>query len=226
MRIVIAGGGRGGVAVATHLAAASHQVTVVDRDPHAARIAAEAHGLIALAGDATDPLVLVDALGAGADVVVSMLPRDADNLAVALLARREHVPRIMVRVKDEAYRQIYLDAGVHRLMSERDVLVGAFAATIEHEEIRASMILGGEGLAFELVLPAGSALAGKTVSEIAATPGFPASCVFAGLRGEDGNIVAPRGGTVIGPDTALLLVSQRGELAQVVAFFTGRRRPA
>jgi trk system potassium uptake protein TrkA len=227
VNIVIAGGGRGGLAVATYLASAGHGVTLVDRDATATRLAFEAHGIASLTGDATDARVLAEATRPSADVLVAMLPRDADNLAVALLGRRAGVGRIMVRVKDESYRQIYLDAGVHRLMSERDVLVGAFAATIEHEEVRSSLLLGaGDGLVFELLLPDASPLAGLSVGEIAALPGFPPSCVFAGLYANDGRIVAPRGGSLVAGGALLLLVAQRHELARVVDFFTRSPRPA
>jgi len=224
MRIVIAGGGRGGLAVGKHLAQASHDVMLVDLDPRSARVAEDAFGLVSMAGDATDPRVFSEAIGPGADVVVSMLPRDADNLAVALLARREGVGRVMVRVKDDAYRRVFLDAGIHRLMSEREVLVGAFAATIEHGEVLASMWLaGGEGLAFELVLPRGSLLAEKTVGEIASMPGFPESCVFGGLRAPGERISAPRGGSVVRPGSTLLLIAQHDDLERVVEFFTNNR---
>ena len=61
---------------------------------------------ISLSGDATVAAVLDEADVAQSDVVVAMLRRDADNLAVALLARAAGVERVMVRMRDNAYRPV------------------------------------------------------------------------------------------------------------------------
>ncbi|HWL84277.1 MAG TPA: NAD-binding protein, partial [Polyangiaceae bacterium] len=54
MRVLIAGAGRGGISVASHLRTAGHDVIIVDRDPLVAKIAFERHGLAVITGDATD----------------------------------------------------------------------------------------------------------------------------------------------------------------------------
>jgi len=220
MKVIIAGGGRAGISVAAHLTAAGHDITLIDREPKIAKIGFETYGLVSLSGDATDARILREAEIGEADVVVAMLPRDADNLAVAALARATGVRRIMVRVKDDEYRAIYQAAGVHRILSETDVVIGALATAIEHENVRSSMLVGnGEAVAFELELPANAAVAGKTVSELAALESFPSSCVFAGICAAGSPIEVPRGSSVITAGTTLVLVSRRDELASVIEFF-------
>src|SRR5687768_8661519 len=118
MRVLIAGAGRAGLAVAVHLRNADHQVTVLDRDGAMTSRAFESHGLVSLVGDATDASVLRSAEVDRADVVVAMLRRDADNLAVALLARAAKVKRVMVRMRDSEYRQVYEAAGITGILSE------------------------------------------------------------------------------------------------------------
>ena len=87
MRIVIAGAGRGGLSIAIHLQGLGHAVAVLDRDPLVTRRAFEENGLVALVGDVTDVALLTHAEVGRADAVLSMLHRDAYNLAVAMLAR-------------------------------------------------------------------------------------------------------------------------------------------
>ncbi len=153
MRVVIAGAGHAGLSVAAYLRRAGHGVVVLDRDEAAARHAFEQYGLVSLAGDATSARLLKDADVSRADVVVAMLRRDADNLAVALLAQAAGVKRVMVRMRDTEYRGVYLAAGVHRILSETDVLIGALATAIEHDAVRHSMVVGaGTSIAFELAL--------------------------------------------------------------------------
>lgn len=227
MRVIIAGAGKAGRAVGVHLAEAGHAVTLLDRDPAVARSAYESSGLVTMTGDATEPGMLREAQIGEADVVVAMLPRDADNLAVLALARSAGARRTMVRVKDEGYRSIYVSAGADRILSEADVFIGALATAIEHDNIRASMFVGaGETVVFELELPERSQVAGKTVSTIAASPEFPASCVFAGLCEAGGRVEAPRGGSVIAPASTLLLVSRRSDLPAVIEFFMRTLAPS
>ncbi len=226
MKIIIAGGGRAGISVAAHLGSAGHAITMIDKSPDVARLGFEVFGLVSLAGDATDARLLREAGMAEADVVVAMLPRDADNLAVAALAKAAGVAKIMVRVKDDEYRSIYSAAGVHRILSETDVVIGALATAIEHVSVKASMLVGGgEAVAFELELPDDAAVAGKTVSDVAALPGFPASCVLAGLFAPGAGIAAPRGNSTIEPGSTLVLVSRRDELGKVIEFFMARGAP-
>jgi trk system potassium uptake protein TrkA len=220
MRVLIVGAGRAGLSIAQHLSASGHEVTVIDRDRAITERASEQYGLIALAGDATDTEVLEDAEMARADVVVALLQRDAENLAVALLARSAGVKRVMVRMRDKAYLPIYLKAGVDRLFSETDVLIGALATAIEHDAVRHAMLLGnGESVAFEIAIPLSSAIAGRSVSDLASDPAFPRSCVFAALYRSDGIVEGPRGSSLVPAGATVLLVARRDELKRTIEFF-------
>jgi len=225
MRIVIVGAGRAGLEVATHLTRLGHAITIVDNDELVTRRASAQHGLVALHGDATIAAVLEEADVRQAEVVVAMLRRDADNLAVALLARAAGVERVMVRMRDNAYRPVYAAAGIDRVLSETDLITGSVATAIEHDAVRHAMLLGdGAAIAFEITIPEGSAAAGKTIMELAALPGFPATCVFAALYKSDGGVEAPRGATVVGVGSTVLLVSRRDEVAKAVEALTAVRR--
>jgi trk system potassium uptake protein TrkA len=221
MKIVIVGAGRAGLEVAVHLTRMGHHVTIVDNDEAVIRRASEQHGLVALSGDATTAAVLEDADIAQSDVVVAMLRRDADNLAVALLARAAGVQRVMVRMRDNAYRPVYAAAGIDRVLSETDLITGSVATAIEHDAIRHAMLLGdGSAVAFELTVPEGGVAAGKAIMELAALPGFPSSCVVAALYQADGRVEAPRGATVIQAGTTVLLVSRADEVGRAVKTLT------
>ena len=218
MRVLIAGAGRAGLSVAAYLTTEGHQVTVIDRDPLVCARAKDQLGIVALIGDAADAAILSEAEVRHADAVVAMLHRDADNLAVASLARLANVPRVMVRMRDPEYRPVYVAAGVHRILSETEIFIGALAAAIEHEAVRHAMLLGnGESVAFEVQIPEQSQVVGRTVSEIANLPDFPKSCVFAGLYEPDGTVEGPRGASVIRGGMTVLIVALRHEVKKALA---------
>ena len=221
MKIVIVGAGRAGLEVALHLTKIGHTVTVLDQDERVTRRASEQYGLVALSGDATVAAVLEEADIAQSDVVVAMLRRDSDNLAVALLARASGVERVMVRMRDNAYRSIYAAAGIDRVLSETDLITGSVATAIEHEAIRHAMLLGnGNAMAFEITVPVGSPVDGLTVMESVKLAGFPASCVFAALYRADGGVEAARGLAVVHAGTTVLLVSRTDDVGKVVHLLT------
>jgi trk system potassium uptake protein TrkA len=117
------------------------------------------------------PLTLSQAEPQRADVVVTMLHRDADNLAVAALSRSLGAKRVMVRMRDPLYRPVYEAAGVQQILSETEVLVGAFATAIEFEAVRHSMVLGSGSIAIELKVPSHARVVGRSVSDLANDPG-------------------------------------------------------
>ena len=220
MKILIVGAGRAGLEVAVQLSRIGHAVTILDTDAAVARRASDQFGLVAITGDATTADVLDDAAIGGMDIVVAMLRRDADNLAVSLLARAAGVRRVMVRMRDNAYRSVYANAGIDRVLSETDLITGAIAMAVEHDAIRHAMLIGdGTAIAFELAIPAGSRAAGRTVMELVALPDFPKSGVFAALYRE-GGVAAPRGSSVIEPGTIVLLVAHRDEVGHAISVLT------
>lgn len=222
MKIVIAGAGRGGLNLAIHLQKTGHSVTILERDIATSSRAVEQYGIVALAGDATDAAILMQADVARADVVTAMLHRDADNLAVAMLARAQGASRVMVRMRDPEYRPVYEAAGVSQILSETEVLVGALATAIEFDAVRHSMVLGsGEAIAVEILIPEHAWVVGRPVSEVATNASFPPSCVIAGMALE-GAVQAPRGATIIEGRATLLVVSARSDLRATVDFFLKR----
>jgi trk system potassium uptake protein TrkA len=221
MRIIVAGAGRGGLNLAAHLQKQGHLVTVLDRDASVVSRAADHIGVVALAGDATDVATLSQAEPQRADVVVGMLHRDADNLAVAALARSLGAKRVMVRMRDPLYRPVYEAAGVQQIISETEVLVGALATAIEFEAVRHSMVLGSGAIAIELKVPVDARVVGRSVSDVASDDAFPRSCVIAGIA-HGGAVHAPRGATIIEAGAELLVVSARADLAMTVALFLQR----
>ncbi len=224
MKVVVVGGGRAGTTLAARLSRAGHKVTLIDRDEAVTRRAFEQSGLATLSGDGTEPAILREAEVDRADVVAALLRRDADNLAIALLARELGAKRVMVRMRDTAYKGVYDAASVEEVFSEVDVLVGALLTAVEHPVVRRSMILGsGESVAFEVIVPEGAAVAGRSVRDLANDAAFPASCVFVGIGDREGSIAPARGDSVVQAAAPVILVARRDEIGAAAAYLTSAR---
>jgi trk system potassium uptake protein len=222
MRIVIVGAGLAGTNLASELGNAGHAVTLVDRDSAIAARGFVEHGLATIVGDGTDPRVLREADVGRADVVAAMLRRDADNLAVASIARNAGARRILARLRDPAYRAVYASAGIDQVFGEVETMVGALTIAIEHPRVRHSMVLGsGDSIAFEIEVPPRATNAGKTVRDMGAHADFPRGAVIAGIATPDGQVQVPRGDAVVRGGDIVLLVARRNDVAKAIEYFAG-----
>jgi trk system potassium uptake protein TrkA len=100
MRVLVAGAGSVGRAIARELLAHGHEVTIIDKNPAAMKVASvpEADWILA---DANELKTLIDAHVEDVDVVVAATGDDKANLVLALLAKSEFgVPRVVGRVNN------------------------------------------------------------------------------------------------------------------------------
>jgi trk system potassium uptake protein len=221
MRIVIAGGGRVGGALAARLIQEQHQVTVVERDPLICHRLFEEIGAVTVCGDATDPRVLETSGIANADIAAGVLARDAENLAFATLVRAVSPARVMVRMLDSRYREPYRLAGVGELVEEAEVVVAKMTTAIDFPQVAGSLPLAaGDAILFELKVSAKALVAGRTVAQVRGLPDFPRECVFIGVLDTEGRITLPDGNTQLRAEHTLILVARRAELARAVECLT------
>ena len=194
MRVVIAGAGSVGRSIARELAANTHQVLLVDKDPAAMKMSSvpQAEWLLA---DSCETSSLAEAQLETADVVVAATGDDKANLVTALLAKTEYgVPRTVARVNNPKNEWMFDEAwGVDvavstpRLMTalvEEAVTVGDLVRMFTFQRGQAAMV--------ELTLPGHSPLVSSRVGDV----GWPPETVLVAIiRG--GRPIAP------GPDDTL-----------------------
>jgi trk system potassium uptake protein TrkA len=98
MKVVIAGAGKVGRAIARELVSNGHSVLLIDKDPALARPGV-VEGASALLADACEIAALEEAELTECQVVVAATGDDKVNLVVSLLAKTEYgVPRVVARV--------------------------------------------------------------------------------------------------------------------------------
>lgn len=209
MRVLIAGAGSVGRSIARELLAHDHEVTLVDRQPTAMRVAQvpDADWLLA---DACELPTLRQVKADECDVVVAATGDDKANLVVSLLAKTEFgVPRTVARINNPKNEWMFDEAwGVDvavstpRIMTamvEEAVAVGDLVRIFTFHQSRADIL--------ELTLPAGSPLVGRLVGQIVWPPDTVLACVV-----RDDRPIAPS------PDDTL-------EAGDELLFVTGRDAP-
>jgi len=102
MRIVIAGGGSVGTAIALDLVDRHHDVTLMEHETEVAeKLRGALHGVNVVAADACEYSSLSAVDLRGADVIIAATGDDEDNLVVSWLAKQEFgVPRVIARINN------------------------------------------------------------------------------------------------------------------------------
>jgi len=132
VRVLIVGCGRVGARLALELAAADHQVTVVDSSREAFdRLGKNFPGRIVL-GNGTDQHVLEEAKAAETDWFISVTNGDNRNIMSAQVAKEIFkIPRVMTRIYDPIRERVYREMGLYTYCP---TVVGAAIARTFFEE--------------------------------------------------------------------------------------------
>ena len=210
MRVAIAGAGNVGQFIAADLAAAGHEVLLIEKDPD---LVARGRTSVAVdwrVGDACEVATLQDAGLAEADVVVAATGDDEDNLVVSLLAKQEFaVPRVVARVNHPKNAWLFNESyGVDVSVSTPHLLTALVEEAVSVGSlVRLLQFQGGEARLVEVTLADNSPAAGRTVAELDVPRD---ATVVAVVR--SGHVVVPRGDTVVeAGDEVLALVTPDSE---------------
>lgn len=170
--VVLCGLGRLGVRVLEQLVAQGVDVVAIEKDAASRYVGqARATGVPILVCDMTEDQVLIDAGVPHARAIIIATNDDMANLEVALDARRMN-PRIRVamRLYDQRFAsKLGASFGVDVPFSSTALAAPIVAAMVLDTRVLASFSIGGvPHVTAELPVPAGCALAGKTVADLEA----------------------------------------------------------
>ena len=208
MKIVIAGAGSVGRAVALELLDHGHEVTLIDKKPDQLRVASVADAEWGLA-DACSPEALSEAGLREADVVLAATGDDKANLVISLLAKTEFaIPRVVARLNNPKNEWLFnaswgvdVPVSTPRIMTalvEEAISVGTPVKLFAFNSAQAAM--------YAFVLPENSPIIGKSIADVA----FPPRVVLSAIL-RDGEPFAPRADDQYeSGDELVFLISARG----------------
>lgn len=177
--LVIAGGGRVGRRVATDFAARGSSVTVIE--PDASVVKSTDDRIDYIAGDATRPAVLRDALGEETDVLGALTDSEHTNLVICMAAKQLFPDiRTVARIEDEEGDEYteYVDdvyfperasikAAVNALSGSDIRTLEGVTGDLELLDIRVEYDAPAAGEVVSDVLPEGSVVVAKTQGDVA-----------------------------------------------------------
>jgi len=212
--VVIVGGSEVGYQTARLLEKRGFSPRLVERDSERARwLAEQLPDTTVMESDATDREFLERENVGSADAVIAALENDQQNLLATLLAERLGTERTVVVVDTADFADLFETVGV-------DVAVSPRVATAEeitrftrgrHAE-NVSIIEGDRAEVLELEVGA-NGVAGRTIRDVVAD--LPEGVVVGAITRE-GNLITPRGDTVVEAGDHLVVFADAAAVSAVV----------
>ncbi len=222
MRVVIAGGGSVGSAIAEDLRQSGHSVQVLEKDHDRADVLrAGLEGVEVVTCDACEASSLQAAGLRSAEVVVAATGDDEDNLVISWLSKQEFaVPRVISRVNNARNAWLFNEAwGVDVSVSTPQLLAALVEEAVGIGSVVTLMELDRAGATLVEVTLSEHAPAiegDRTLSDLE----LPADArVVAIVRDE--NVVVPRDETRLSAGDHVIVLSTQGAEAEIGKVFVG-----
>jgi trk system potassium uptake protein TrkA len=220
-RVVIAGGGHIGFALARALEK-HNQVKVIERDPkRARRISEMLESAIVLEGDAADEELLVEENIDSCDVFAALTNSEEANILSAMVAKRLGATKVMALITRPSYAELMESGSIDVAISPQTITIGSLLAHVRRGDVvRVHSLRRGAAEALEAIIHGdhrSSRVVGKRVEEIKLPVGASIGCV---VRGEQ-VIMAHHDTVVQADDHVVLFITDRRHVEQVERLFLG-----
>lgn len=218
-RVMIAGGGNIGRALAK-LLERHYQVKLIDHNKaNSARIAEELTHTLALVGDATDEDLLAQENVHDTDVFCALTNDDEDNIMAALLAKRMGAKRVIALINRASYVDLVQGGKIDIAISPAQATVGPLLSRLRRGDMAVVHALRrGAAEALEVIVHGdrrNSRVVGRRIGEIALPE---EATVGAIVRGDD-VLVAHHDTLIESGDHVILFVLNKRVIPKVERLF-------
>lgn len=219
-RIILAGGGNIGSALARRLER-NHHVKIIEANPvRAARVAEELDTTIVLVGDCADEDLLHEEGINETDVYCALTNDDEANILSSMLAKRMGADKVITLINRPAYVDLVESDRIDVAVSPQQVTIGALLTHIRRGHmVRVHSLRRGATEAIEAVAhgaPGRSRVVGKRIEEIELPPGTSIGGI---IRGEE-VIIAHHDVMIQNDDHVVLFVADQKQVSRVEKLFS------
>jgi len=180
MYVIIMGGGRVGVTLASAMIKANFDVTLIEKDPECCNQAASELDALVICGNGTDLKTLEEANVAEADAFVAATGNDEANLLACILVKDYNPPKLIARISDPAHEEAFRKVGIDATVSPELTAAAYLEKLIIRPKI-ADMVILGKGNAELLDIPVeNNKVIGKKIGEISPTNHYTICAIYKG----------------------------------------------
>ncbi len=219
-RVFILGGGQLGIHVAQALEAQDVRVKLFERDrARAERVAAILQDTTVVNADGTDEATLEEAGAADVQAFLALTKDDENNIIASMLARRLGVSKVVALINRLNYLSMVQRLGVNTTVSPRLAAVDRILQFVRRGRVLSvTTFRDEEAEAIELLAGPESRFVGKPMREA----NFPKDTVVGALVRPTGEVIVPRGHTVVQAGDRLIVFALERMVPTLEAAVAGR----
>ena len=219
MNIVMVGGRKKIDFLAKSLLAKKHNVTLIHDNENYCKYLSRTHDAPVICGDGSKSYILEDANIHGADIVIALTPKDADNLVICQLVKKVYgVKRVFATVSNPKNVEVFKKLGINSAISSTYIMAGIIEQMAAIDEIYDFMpIEQGQIVMMEIVVRDHYPVCRKTLAEIDIPEQAIIGCIIRGVSS-----IIPKGKTTIQADDKLIILSPPEVQREMVKLIVGR----
>ena len=215
MYVVIMGGGRMGLALASLLTSDGHDVTLIENDETLCNIASSELDAMIICGNGTNNKVLEDANIGDADVFVAATGNDEVNLLASILVREYEIPKIIARVSDTRHFNAFKKVGIDSVVSPELTTASYVEKLIIRPKIADLVVMGkGDAELLDIKLENEKSI-GKKIGDVSPDDNFLIVAIY-----ENDNLIIPKPEMVLKKGMKISILVKTKYAQKVMNMFT------
>ena len=215
MYVVIMGGGKMGLSLASLLVSDGHDVTLIENDQELCNIASSQLDAMIICGSGTNGKVLEEANVEDADVFVAATGNDEVNLLSCILVNEYNIPKIIARVSDFTHSHAFKEVGIDSVVSPELTTASYVEKLIIRPKIADLVVMGkGDAELLDIKLE-NEKYVGKTIGDVSPDDNFLIVAVY-----ENENLLIPKPEMVLKKSMKISILVKTKYAQKVVKMFT------
>ena len=215
MYVVVMGGGRVGLNLASFLIADGHDVTLIENDSNLCSNAASELDALVICGNGTDNKTLEEANVSDADVFVAATGNDETNLLACILVKQCNIPKIIARVSEPSHADAFKKVGIDSVISPEITAASYLEKLIIRPKIADLVVMGkGDAELLDIKLENENVI-GKKIGEVSPTKDYIIVAVY-----NNGDITIPNPDMVLEKDMKISILVKTSFAQNVMKRFT------
>ncbi|MBU4419793.1 MAG: Trk system potassium transporter TrkA [Proteobacteria bacterium] len=216
-RVLIVGGGRIGLRLATLLDDKPIYTKIIEKNPdRCAKLAEKLNKVVVLHGDGSDQRLLNEENIQETDFVITLTDDEEINILASLLAKKLGARKTITKISKFSYFPLMSMIGIEQVVSPRLSAINTILQHIRRGKILSSLSIKGEQAEFmEAVALETSEIVGRPLKNIS----FPKGSLVASIIRND-NIIIPSGDSVIEPDDRIIIFATRQAIPKIEKILT------
>ena len=214
MKILIAGAGRIGSAVAAALAVEGHDITIIEQSQEVVSSVSNALDVITIVGSAANPETLQDAGAADADLVIAATQYDEINMICGITAGKLGAKYVIARIRDPQYlasREFFHNSlGISMIINPEQACAAEISRILRFPGAdQVDTFADGRVEMARVRIAEDSELAGLSLKDL---PSRYRAKVLVCIAERDGKAIIPNGDFVITPNDRITIAGTPREM--------------